>query len=99
MNLVKPGRFLLLADEEGRDWCLAAQKLAADRGLPLDSVCVGHLAGDLYDPRSTWTRLRGHGPTGAVLVRPDRFVAWRAPALADEPAATLSDAIDHILAR
>lgn len=32
------------------------------------------------------------------MVRPDRFVGWRAPALADNPAAALSDALDRILA-
>jgi 2,4-dichlorophenol 6-monooxygenase len=99
MDLVKPGRFLLLAGEEGHEWRLAAEKAAATTGLPLDAACIGHLAGDLYDPRSTWTRLREHGTTGAILLRPDRFVAWRAPHLADDPAARLADALDHILAR
>jgi hypothetical protein len=52
-----------------------------------------------YDPRSTWTRLREYGPAGAILLRPDRFVAWRAFHLADDPTTTLTDAVDHILAR
>jgi 2,4-dichlorophenol 6-monooxygenase len=99
MDLVKPGRFLVLAGEEGHDWCLAAQKVATTKDLPIDAICVGHTAGDLHDPRSAWTRLRGHGASGAILVRPDRFVGWRAPALADDPAAALSDALERILAR
>jgi 2,4-dichlorophenol 6-monooxygenase len=98
MDLVKPGRFLVIAGEEGHDWCLAADKVATATGLPVDAICVGHVAGDLYDPRSTWTRLRGHGPAGAILVRPDRFVAWRAPALTDDRTTTLSDALGRILA-
>ncbi|MEU7858424.1 FAD-dependent monooxygenase [Nonomuraea sp. NPDC049141] len=93
-DLVRPGRFLLIAGEDGHDWCRAAAKLAD--AWPLDAVRVGHLDGDLLDPRSTWTRHRGHGPAGAVLVRPDRFVAWRAQEPADT-AAQLSQALQSIL--
>jgi 2,4-dichlorophenol 6-monooxygenase len=99
MDLVKPGRFLLIAGEDGQDWVDAAAKVAADTGLPLDALRIGHAAGDLYDPRSTWTRLRGHGSTGAVLVRPDRFVGWRAFEGSADPAGDLVVAFDQVLAR
>ena len=76
-DLVAPGRFLLIAGEEGEAWCDAARQLA-DRGrLPLDAVRIGHIDGDLYDPRCMWVRRREIDPDGAILVRPDRFVAWR----------------------
>ena len=52
-------------------------RLAAELDLPLDAMRIGHLDGDLFDPRSMWARWREIGPDGAVLVRPDRFVAWR----------------------
>ncbi|MEY9857783.1 2,4-dichlorophenol 6-monooxygenase [Catenulispora sp. GAS73] len=74
-DLVHPGRFLLIAAEDAHDWCTAATKLADT--WPLDAVRIGHLDGDYLDPRSTWTRHRGHPGQGAILVRPDRFVAWR----------------------
>ncbi|GAA4629484.1 FAD-dependent monooxygenase [Actinoallomurus vinaceus] len=93
-DLLRPGRFLLIAGEDGEDWCRAAAELAG--AWPLDAVRVGHLDGDLLDPRSTWTRHRGHGPGGAVLVRPDRFIAWRAQEAADAPA-RLSQALRSIL--
>jgi hypothetical protein len=38
------------------------------------------------DPQCTWARHRETGADGAVLVRPDRFVAWRRPGAAAEPA-------------
>ncbi|GAA2212504.1 FAD-dependent monooxygenase [Nonomuraea monospora] len=94
LDLVQPGRFLLIAGEGGQDWCEAAAELAAT--WPLDAVRVGHLDGDLLDPRSTWTRHRGHGSDGAVLIRPDRFIAWRAQQPADAPA-QLSQALQSIL--
>jgi 2,4-dichlorophenol 6-monooxygenase len=45
------GRFLLIAGEDGHSWCQAAQQLAAEAHIPLDGVRIGHLDGDLYDPR------------------------------------------------
>ncbi|MFG6201544.1 hypothetical protein [Nonomuraea sp. JJY05] len=93
-DLLRPGRFLLVAGENGHDWCEAAAELAGT--WPLDVVRVGHLDGDLLDPRSTWTRHRGHDPEGAVLVRPDRFIAWRAQKATDATA-RLSQALRSLL--
>jgi 2,4-dichlorophenol 6-monooxygenase len=98
-DLVSPGRFLLIAGEDGGAWCEAARELAADAGLPLDAVRIGHLDGDLYDPRCAWLRQRGIQGNGAILVRPDRFVAWRAPTAADDPLGELAGALGRILAR
>ena len=36
-DLVAPGRFLLIAGEDGDAWCDAARELAAEAGLPLDA--------------------------------------------------------------
>jgi 2,4-dichlorophenol 6-monooxygenase len=98
-DLVAPGRFLLIAGEEGEAWCEAARLLAAEAALPLDAVRIGHIDGDLYDPRCTWLRQRQIGPEGAILVRPDRFVAWRNVGASDEPTEELADALTQILAR
>jgi 2,4-dichlorophenol 6-monooxygenase len=98
-DLVAPGRFLLIAGEDGQAWCEAARQLAAETGLPLDAVRIGHLDGDLYDPRCAWLRQRGIAPDGAVLVRPDRFVGWRAPTSVDDPRTALAAAVGQILAR
>ena len=98
-DLVRPGRFLLIAGEDGQAWCEAAQELAEGEGLPLDAVRIGHLDGDLYDPRCGWLRRRQIAGDGALLVRPDRFVAWRAQAAADDPRNELARAMQQILAR
>jgi 2,4-dichlorophenol 6-monooxygenase len=99
MDLVVPGRFLLIAGESGGAWLEATEKIAVERRLPLDAVRIGHLEGDYRDPRSAWIRQREIGPHGAVLVRPDRFVAWRSLGAAPDPAAALERALAQVLAR
>src|SRR5207342_1510255 len=60
-DLVKPGRFLLIAGEDGADWCAATKQIAAANQLALDCVRIGELDGDLFDPRLAWTQYRGIG--------------------------------------
>ncbi len=98
-DLVEPARFLLIAGEDGEAWCEAARELAADTGLPLDALRIGHVDGDLFDPRCTWLRNRQIASDGAILVRPDRFIGWRSPTATDDPRAELSEALGQILAR
>ena len=98
-DLLAPGRFLLIAGEDGQAWCQAARHLAAETGLPLDALRIGHLDGDYHDPRCAWQRHRQIATDGAVLVRPDRFIAWRHPAAASDPRAVLTAALSQILGR
>ena len=46
-----------------------------------------------------WTDVYGIGDTGASLVRPDGFVAWRGTDTATDPTAALRDVLDRILHR
>lgn len=99
LELVQPGRFLLIAGEDGAAWQDAALALAKERALPLDAMRIGHLTGGYRDPRLAWLRRRELGPAGAVLVRPDRFVAWRSLGAAPDPRAELGRALAQVLAR
>ena len=98
-DLVAPGRFLLIAGEDGQDWCAAAATVAAANDLPVDAVRIGHIDGDLFDPRLAWAQFRGITEKGAVLVRPDRVVGWRSAGAAANAAATLAEALETILGR
>jgi 2,4-dichlorophenol 6-monooxygenase len=99
MDLVAPGRFLLIAGEGGAAWCEAAERLAEAGELPLDAIRIGHVEGEWRDPRSAWLRQREISAQGAVLVRPDRVVAWRSLGAAADPAAVLGSALAQVLAR
>lgn len=98
-DLVPPGRFLLIAGEDGQDWCAAAMALAEANDLPIDALRIGHVDGDLFDPRLAWAQFRGISAKGAVLVRPDRVVCWRHPGPSESPAAALKDAVGTVLGR
>lgn len=77
ISLVKPGKFLLITGEDGDAWKEAAVAISRGFGVAIDSVSIGHTSGDYLDPRLSWLRHRGISSKGAILVRPDRFVAWR----------------------
>src|SRR5208337_1173281 len=60
-DLVAPGRFLLIAGEEGEPWCEAARQLAAEADLPLDAVRIGP------DRFIAWRHPAGTGDPRAAL--------------------------------
>jgi 2,4-dichlorophenol 6-monooxygenase len=99
VDLVRPGRFLLIAGEDGQSWCDAALSIAETNGVPIDAVRIGHLDGDLLDGCCHWLRQREISADGAVLVRPDRFVAWRSMSASAEPVDELRAALARVLHR
>jgi 2,4-dichlorophenol 6-monooxygenase len=76
-DLLPPGQLLLIAAEDGQHWCEATRTLAEEEALPLAAVRVAPADGDWLDLRFQWLRWREVSATGAVLVRPDRVIAWR----------------------
>jgi 2,4-dichlorophenol 6-monooxygenase len=97
-SLVHDGHFVLIAGEEGHDWVQAAQQLAAERAVPLRATRVGFGDVDHVDVRCAWLKHRGITSTGAVLIRPDRYVAFRAAGSALDPLVELGGALHQILA-
>jgi putative polyketide hydroxylase len=87
--------FVLLTSAEV--WCQAAARLAGSHGLPLECYRVG-AGGDLVDLQDRWRWGYGVAEGGAVLVRPDGFVAWRAREMAAQPEAALRQALATVLA-
>jgi 2-polyprenyl-6-methoxyphenol hydroxylase-like FAD-dependent oxidoreductase len=87
------GRWLLLAGPAGAPWSDAASAAAATYGkLPLDSHRVG---GELRDPTGNFAESAGIGAGGALLVRPDGFVAARWVNAPADPARELREALSR----
>jgi 2-polyprenyl-6-methoxyphenol hydroxylase-like FAD-dependent oxidoreductase len=91
------GQYLLLSGSQGGDWVHAA-RAAADQfgGMPLDAYCVGT---DLADSDERFANAFGISSSGATLIRPDGFVAWRNPIATAEPGNVMREAIGRSLLR
>jgi 2-polyprenyl-6-methoxyphenol hydroxylase-like FAD-dependent oxidoreductase len=82
--------FVLLTGRNGTGWADAAQRAAKEYATPVRvHVIAGD--GDLTPDGEDWATAYGVTQDGAVLVRPDAFVAWRSPGLVpDQDAAVLA---------
>lgn len=75
LDVTGKGAFSLVTGLAGQAWVRAADKL----DLPfLRTVVVG--AKGAEDVYCTWARIREIHEAGALLVRPDGYIAWRQPA-------------------
>jgi len=91
---------VLLSGPDGGPWHAAGLR-AAGPGLPLACYRVGHDPACDLTPEgdADWARVHGTDSGGAVLVRPDGFVAWRAPSCDTDPERTLAGVLDTVLCR
>src|SRR4029453_8675526 len=69
--------FVLLTGADGAAWRAAALQVANRLGIELVARRIG-AGGDLVDVDGRWPSAYGVSSTGAVLVRPDGLVSWRA---------------------
>jgi len=90
--------FALLAAPGGQRWLAAASQAGVVLGCPVSGYRVAP-DGDLVDKGETFAQAYGLGSGGAVLVRPDAVVAWRAPADAGDPRAAVEEALRRLLFR
>lgn len=91
------GEFLVIAGEDGRDWLDAARAVGAELGIPVTAITVGVLEGDYIDVRAAWLKQREISRDGVVIVRPDRYIAYRSITGVDDPVAALRGAFGSIL--
>jgi 2-polyprenyl-6-methoxyphenol hydroxylase-like FAD-dependent oxidoreductase len=73
------GGFVLLAGPETGDWCEAGRDAAERHGIGLELHRVDQ-TGSLVSPDGGFAAAYGIESGGAVIVRPDGFVGWRAEA-------------------
>ncbi|MGV9561469.1 FAD-dependent oxidoreductase [Streptomyces sp. NPDC003480] len=91
--------FVLLSGRP--QWRDAARRVGTLLNVPLEAYTVG--PGAEYDldagEGADWASVHGTTPEGAVLVRPDGFVAWRADARPSHGEETLTGVLRQVLGR
>ncbi|WP_030843573.1 FAD-dependent oxidoreductase [Streptomyces sp. NRRL S-475] len=92
LDTVGRGRFTLLTGIGGEAWVRAAE----EQEVEIATVVIG--PGQQYeDPYGDWARLREIPDAGALLVRPDGFVAFRHASVGTDAGELLADALRRIL--
>src|SRR5215510_13875577 len=97
-DLVGRGRFTLLVGIGGERWQKAAGVVAADLDLELPVRMIGPRCDD-DDVCGEWADVREISDRGALLVRPDHYIAWRTHDLPDAPDEALGAALRQVLDR
>jgi len=89
------GRLTLLTGRRGEPWRRAAAEIAA-AGPPITTLSAGY---DLHDDDGNFTDRYALGDTGAALIRPDGYLAWRTSAPTADTRAHLRKGLDLVLGR
>ncbi|MFI6771284.1 FAD-dependent oxidoreductase [Streptomyces sp. NPDC050355] len=93
--------FVLLSGSDGDMWRTAAKGAVQRFAVALDCYLIGTEPDDDLAPEDgvDWAEKHGTTPEGAVLVRPDGFVAWRAEGRVADPEAALAQVFASLLGR
>ncbi|KAM5350982.1 hypothetical protein ACJ41O_003705 [Fusarium nematophilum] len=94
LDLAGKGSFCLLVGIEGNDWRAAAKSISEDTGIPINVYGIG-FGQEYIDIYRDWHAKREVGEDGCILIRPDRFIAWRSFGKAQD----CRQKLDHVLAK
>lgn len=92
----KSGAFVLITAPKGEAWRAAAENLSGQSGIDITNVSIGE-GQPFSDEHGRWQALREIDDGGAILVRPDNHIAWRAMTGSKNAQRDLSNAINSIL--
>jgi 2,4-dichlorophenol 6-monooxygenase len=98
LDLTGKGRFTILTGIGGQGWIDAAKTIGRELGISVACHTIGPRQ-HWQDFTGDWARAREVSDSGAILVRPDQHVAWRAEAKVADPAAELRRVLKAILDR
>ena len=90
--------FTVLTGDAGAAWRSSAAYAAATLGVPVAAHRIGP-DGDVADVDGQWAARTGLAPEGALLIRPDDVVGWRADTLSADSDTALCRALSAILGR
>ena len=95
IDLAGHGVFCLLTGIGGEAWKEAAETVGKEIGVETRAYAIGWCQ-DYEDVYFDWERRREVGEDGCVLVRPDRFVAWRSMGMIEDCAGKLKQVMKSI---
>ena len=72
--------------------------IASELGVPIKTAQIG-LRQEFDDLDGEWIKIREVSDRGCLLVRPDRFIAWRSHDLPSDPTGALRQAMHTVLGR
>ena len=98
LDLTGKGRFTILTGNGGQGWVEAAGIVGRELGLDIACRTIGPRQ-QWHDYTGDWALVREIRDSGAILVRPDHHVAWRAEAKVADQAAELRRVMTSILDR
>ena len=98
LDLVGHGRFSLIVGIGGGPWVEAAHSVAEELGIELAVFAVGYRC-EYHDVVGDWAKVREIDDRGALLVRPDRHIAWRSISRPASPQGALAEALCIVLSR
>ena len=98
VDLAGHGVFCLLTGIGGEGWKGAARFVEKELGVEVRCYSLGWMQ-DYEDVYSDWAARREVDEDGCVLVRPDRFVAWRSMGMVQGCEEKLLQVMKHILGR
>lgn len=96
IDLAGHGRFCLITGPGGDEWKQAARTLREKLNVPIIAYSIGWKQ-DYEDVYFDWASRREIQENGCVLVRPDRFVAWRSNSLVPDSHAALEKVVKSVL--
>ncbi|GGN58555.1 putative polyketide hydroxylase [Streptomyces albiflavescens] len=101
LDLYERSMVLLSSADGAGGWHSAAKGVAQQLAMPLDSYRIGSGPDAELSPASDtdWAEVHGVTADGAVLVRPDGFVAWRSEGPSADPKTALEQALMAVLDR
>ncbi|KIW67551.1 hypothetical protein PV04_06795 [Phialophora macrospora] len=93
VDLAGKNAFSLFTGHGGEQWKAAATSVGRKLGIRINAFAIG-FGLDYADKYRDWTKRREVDEDGCVLVRPDRYVAWRAQRLSST---SCEEKLEHVL--
>lgn len=92
--------FLLITDAYGSEWVSTAEECASTYDIEIKTVRIdmhSSLVKDVRDHDEQWEMVKELKRGGALLVRPDNFVAWRSKLASQNGGAELANAMRDLM--